>query len=106
MLGVARREQRVELGKRGIDHHVEVPAGDTSAAALRPYHRAHRIAFRDGERLQHVVEAFVSRPGLLRWAAGRFTRRPALGDAVIHATGDVRPARSLLRPGLVAQLVI
>ncbi len=81
-------------------------AGDTSSAALMPYHRAYRTAFRDGERLQHVVEAFVSRPGLLRWAAGRFTRRPALGDAIIHATGDVRPARSLLRPGLVAQLVL
>lgn len=81
-------------------------AGDTSAAALMPYHHAHRRAFRGGERLQHVVEAFVARPALLRWAAGRLHRRPALGDAVIHATGDVRPARSLLRPGLVAQLVL
>lgn len=81
-------------------------AGDVSAAALMPYHHAHRRAFREGERLQHVVEAFVSRPGLLRWAAGRFHRRPALGDAIIHATGDVRPVRSLLRPGLVAQLVL
>jgi flavin-dependent dehydrogenase len=81
-------------------------AGDTSAAALMGYHRAHRGAFRGGERLQHVVEAFVSRPGLLRWAAGRFQRRPALGNAIILATGDVRPVRSLLRPGLVAQLVI
>ena len=71
-----------------------------------PYHHAHRRAFRGGERLQHVVEAFVARPTLLRWAAGRLHRRPALGDAVIHATGDVRPPRSLLRPGLVAQLVL
>ncbi|HEX6040914.1 NAD(P)/FAD-dependent oxidoreductase [Longimicrobium sp.] len=81
-------------------------ARDTSAAALMPYHHAHRRAFADGERLQRIVEAFVSRPALLRWAAGRFTRRPALGDAIIRATGDVRPPRSLLRPGLVAQLVL
>lgn len=102
--GIYRALRGAELAAETLG--IALRAGDTSAAALMPYHRAHRIAFRDGERLQHVVEAFVSRPGLLRWAAGRFTRRPALGDAIIHATGDVRPARSLLRPGLVAQLVL
>jgi flavin-dependent dehydrogenase len=101
--GIHRALRGAELAAETID--AALRAGDTSAAALAPYHRAHRRAFRGGERLQHVVEAFVSRPGLLRWAAGRFHRRPALGDAIIHATGDVRPVRSLLRPALVAQLI-
>ena len=81
-------------------------AGDTSAAALMPYERARRRAFGPGERLQRMVEAFVSRPPLLRWAAGRLDRRPRLADAIIHATGDVHPVRSLLRPSLIAQLVV
>ena len=80
-------------------------AGDTSAAALTPYERARRRAFGPGERLQHVVEAFVSRPWLYRAVAGRFARRPALADAMVHVTGDVRPVRSLLRPGFVARLI-
>ncbi|HEX6909169.1 MAG TPA: NAD(P)/FAD-dependent oxidoreductase [Longimicrobium sp.] len=100
--GIYRALRGAELAAAAIG--AALRGGDTSAAALAPYHRAHRRAFRGGERLQHAVEAFVSRPGLLRWAAGRFHRRPVLGDAIIHATGDVRPVRSLLRPALVAQL--
>jgi hypothetical protein len=53
-----------------------------------------------------VIEAFVARPELLRWAADRFARRPALGNAIIRATGDVNPIHSLLRPSLLAQLVV
>lgn len=102
--GIYRALRGAELAAPVID--AALRAGDVSAAALAPYHLAHRRAFGDGERLQHVIEQFVSRPGLLRWAAGRFTRRPALGDAIIRATGDVRPVRSLLRPALVAQLVL
>ncbi len=77
-------------------------AGDLSAAALAPYERARRRAFGPGERVQHLVEAFVSRPALLRLVSRRFVRRPALGDAIIGVTGDVRPVRSLLRPALLA----
>lgn len=80
-------------------------AGDVSVTALAPYERARRRAFGPGERLQHVVEAFVSRPALLRAVSARFARRPALGDAIIHVTGDVRPVRSLLRPEVLARLV-
>ena len=102
--GIYRALRGAELAAETID--AALRSGDTSAAALAPYERAHRAAFGPGERLQRVVEAFVSHPPLLRWAAGRFARRPALGDAVIHATGDVLPVRSLLRPSLVARLVV
>jgi menaquinone-9 beta-reductase len=101
--GIYRALRGAEFAAAVIDDALR--RGDVSAAALAPYERAHRAAFGPGERLQHVVEAFVSRPPLLRWAAGRFARRPALGDAIIHATGDVLPVRSLLRAGFVAGLV-
>jgi flavin-dependent dehydrogenase len=101
--GIYRALRGAELAAETIG--AALRAGDTSAAALMPYERARRRAFGPGERLQRVVEAFVSRPRLLRWAAGRLDRRPQLGDAIIHATGDVRPVRSLLRPGLITQIV-
>lgn len=102
--GIFRALRGAELAAEAIGDALR--AGDASAAALAPYERARRRAFGPGERLQHVIEAFVSRPPLLRWAAGRFARRPALGDAIVRAAGDVRPVRSLLHPALVAQLVV
>jgi flavin-dependent dehydrogenase len=102
--GIYRALRGAELAAETIG--AALRAGDTSAAALMPYERARRRAFGPGERLQHVVEAFVSRPRLLRWAASRFDRRPQLADAIIQATGDVHPVRSLLRPGLLARIVV
>jgi flavin-dependent dehydrogenase len=81
-------------------------AGDVSPRALAPYERARRAAFGPGERVQHLVEAVVSRPRVLGAVARRFARRPALADAVIAVTGDVAPARSLLSPALLARLVV
>ncbi|HYR10914.1 MAG TPA: NAD(P)/FAD-dependent oxidoreductase, partial [Longimicrobium sp.] len=102
--GIYRALRGAELAAEAIG--AALRAGDTSAAALMPYERARRRAFGPGERLQHVVEAFVSRPRLLRMVARRLDCRPQLADAIIHATGDVHPVRSLLRPGLIAQLVV
>lgn len=98
--GIYRALRGAELAARTAD--AALRARDLSAAALAPYERARRHAFGSGERVQHLVEAFVSRPALLRVVSRRFARRPALGDAIIRVTGDVRPARSLLRPGLLA----
>lgn len=79
--------------------------GDATRGALWPYERARRRAFAAGERLQHLIEAFLSRPRLLSWLAGRLHRRPELADALIAVTGDLWPARSLLSPALLANLV-
>ncbi len=84
---------------------VALRAGDTSAARLAPYERARRRAFGPGERMQHVVEAFVSRPALLGAVARRFAARPRLADAVIRVTGDVAPVASLFTPAFWAGLV-
>ena len=101
--GIFRALRGAELAARTAD--AALRAGDLSAAALAPYERDRRRAFGPGERVQHLVEAFVSRPALLRLVSRRFSRRPALGDAIIRVTGDVRPVRSLLRPSLLLGLV-
>jgi flavin-dependent dehydrogenase len=79
--------------------------GTVPAAALLPYERDRRRAFVPGGRVQHLVEAFVSRPRLFGAVARRFSRNPGLGDAVIAVTGDLRPARTLLHPALLARLL-
>jgi flavin-dependent dehydrogenase len=101
--GIFRALRGAELAARTAD--AALRAGDLSAAALAPYERDRRRAFGPGERVQHLVEAFVSRPALLRLVSRRFSRRPVLGDAIIRVTGDVRPVRSLLRPSLLLGLV-
>ncbi|HEX8210481.1 MAG TPA: NAD(P)/FAD-dependent oxidoreductase [Longimicrobium sp.] len=101
--GIFRALRGAELAARTAD--AALRAGDLSAAALAPYERDRRRAFGPGERVQHLVEAFVSRPAMLRLVSRRFSRRPALGDAIIRVTGDVRPVRSLLRPSLLLGLV-
>ncbi|HEX9939418.1 MAG TPA: NAD(P)/FAD-dependent oxidoreductase [Longimicrobium sp.] len=101
--GIFRALRGAELAAQTA--HAALLAGDTSALALAPYERARRRAFAPGERMQRIVESFVSRPALLGTIARRFTARPSLADAVIHVTGDVAPAGSLFTPGFWARLV-
>lgn len=84
--------------------HAALGADDTSVRALAPYERARRSVFASGERMQHVVEAFVSRPRLLSLIGRRFTARPSLADALIRVTGDVSPVGSLFTPRFWAEL--
>ena len=97
--GIFRALRGAELAARTAD--AALRAGDLSAAALAPYERDRRRAFGPGERVQHLVEAFVSRPALLRLVSRVCEWRPSLGDALIRVTGDVRPVRSLLHPALL-----
>jgi menaquinone-9 beta-reductase len=85
--------------------HAALRAGDTSARALAPYERARRAAFAPGERMQHVVEGFVSRPWLLGAVARRFTARAEMADAVIRVTGDVSRVATLFTPRFWAGLL-
>jgi flavin-dependent dehydrogenase len=101
--GIYRALRGAELAAAAA--HDALAGGDVSAAALAPYERARRAAFGPGERMQRIVEAFVSRPRLLGAVARRFTARPALADAVIRVTGDVSPAGSLFAPRVLAGLV-
>ncbi|HYJ79983.1 MAG TPA: FAD-dependent monooxygenase [Longimicrobiaceae bacterium] len=101
--GIYRALHGAELAARAA--HAALLAGDLSRRGLEPYERARRRAFAPGERLQRVIEAFVARPALLGAVADRFARRPQLADAMVQATGDIRPAGSLFRPAFIAALL-
>lgn len=92
--GIYRALRGAELASAAADRALR--AGDVSAAALAGYEAARRRAFAPGERLQRTIEAVVARPRLMEWAAALLAARPALADALVAVTGDVRPVRSLL----------
>jgi menaquinone-9 beta-reductase len=98
--GIFRAMRGAELAARAAD--AALRRDDLSAAALAPYERARRQAFASGERVQRLVEAATSCPRAFGILAARFARRPALADALVAVTGDLRPARSLLAPRLLA----
>jgi len=101
--GIFRALRGAELAAEAVG--AALRRGDVSAAALSGYDRARRRAFGPGERLQQVIEAFVSRPRALAAAARRLDRRPEAADALIRVTGDLEPVRSLLDPALLFRLV-
>ena len=64
--GIYRALRGAELAAEAAD--AALRARRHRLRALLPYERARRRAFAPGERLQHVIEAFLSRPRLLAWA--------------------------------------
>ena len=97
--GLYRALRGAELAAETADR--ALASGDPSVASLAPYDAARRAAFSAGERLQHAIEAFVSRPAILAPVSRLLANRPRLADTLIAVTGDLRPARSLL-PALAA----
>ncbi|MDP9351287.1 MAG: NAD(P)/FAD-dependent oxidoreductase [Chloroflexota bacterium] len=101
--GIYRALRGAELAVEVIDHALRT--GDVSAAALMPYERAQRRAFAPGVWLQHLIEAFISRPRTFSVAARLLAARPALAHALVAAAGDIAPVRSLLDPRLLRKAV-
>jgi flavin-dependent dehydrogenase len=73
--------------------------------ALRRYARRRADLIRGPRLVQHLIEAVVSRPALADFAITRLARAPAAAGALIAITGDLRPARSLLSPGVAMDLL-
>ena len=101
--GIYRALRGAELAAEAADRALR--SGDLSAGALAGYEHERRRAFAPTERLQHVIEAFTSRPRLMQVVARGFAARPALADALVAVTGDVRPVRSLLHGRVLAALL-
>jgi menaquinone-9 beta-reductase len=80
-------------------------SGDLATdTALRRYERERRRIFRPGERLQHLIEAVVSREKLFEVAARGLNAAPAVADRLVGVAGDLHPVRSLLDPRLLRAL--
>lgn len=85
--GIFRALRGAELAAATI--HAALLRGDLSAAALMSYERQRKRAFGSGERLQHLIEAVVSRPRIFVPAASWLRRSPTMANAMVRAAGDL-----------------
>jgi hypothetical protein len=74
-------------------------------AALAPYAAARRAAFAGKWVLERLIGLGIGWPALTNRVVGRLARRPHLADLVVGATGNFVPARMVLSPGVLAQLL-
>jgi menaquinone-9 beta-reductase len=89
---------------------------DEAAAALRAdgatddalarYARRRRRLVRGTRFVQQGIEQVLSRPSLADRAIRRLDRAPAMADALIAVTGDLRPAWSLATPSTLLRFLV
>lgn len=79
--------------------------GDLTQPALAAYDVARRRSFAPGERLQHLIEAVISRESLFRLVAGTLRRNPSVADELVAVAGDLHPVRNLVAPATLARLL-
>jgi flavin-dependent dehydrogenase len=101
--GIFRALRSAELAAGAID--TALGAGRALRRDLAPYERALRREWRAPLRVQHGVEAVISKGPLRRAAITLLGRGPRPMDALIAVTGDLVRPRALLRPALWADLL-
>ncbi len=79
--------------------------GPLPAAALDPYRAARRRTFSGKWLLERLIGVGVGWERLARRVVGRLARRPGLADLVVGATGNFVPARAVLAPSFLFQLL-
>ncbi len=72
---------------------------------LAPYARARRRAFLGKWLLERLIAVGVGSPALTNRVVRRLARRPDLADLVVSAAGNTVPARRVLAPSVLAQLL-
>ncbi|PYO41476.1 MAG: hypothetical protein DMD33_13580 [Gemmatimonadetes bacterium] len=75
------------------------------ASALRSYPQARRRAFLGKWLLERLIGVGVGWPALTNRVVRRLARRSDLADLVVSATGNTVPARRVLAPSILAQLL-
>jgi geranylgeranyl reductase family protein len=81
-------------------------SGDATAGGLAGYVRRRRDAFGRTLRTARVLQALALRPHLTPWLMRRLRAHPSLARDLIGVTGDVLPARVILNPRYVLQLLV
>jgi flavin-dependent dehydrogenase len=79
-------------------------SGPVPAAALRPYARARRAAFIGKWIVERAIGYAMLAPALFDRAVERLERR-GLAHTLIGVTGDFVPARAVLNPVFLSQVV-
>ncbi|HYL21688.1 MAG TPA: NAD(P)/FAD-dependent oxidoreductase [Gemmatimonadales bacterium] len=80
-------------------------SGPVTAATLRPYGQARRHAFLGKWMLERLIGVGVGWPALTNRVVRRLARRSDLADLVVSAAGNTVPARRVLAPSVLAQLL-
>ena len=92
--------------RQALAHHAERALRHGSDLPLRNYDRWRRAEFAAKWRVESLVARVVASPWLLERAARGFAAKPELAHMLIGVTGDFVPAREVLRPRYVAQLML
>jgi len=79
--------------------------GRLDAAALAPYDRARRREFGGKWLLERLIGVGVGWPALTDRVVRRLAARPDLADLLVSATGNIVPARRVLRASVLAQFL-
>src|SRR6266487_5571475 len=79
--------------------------GPLSAAVLAPYARARRREFAGKWVLERLIGVGVGWPALTDRVVRRLAARPDLADLLVSATGNIVPARRVLKASVLAQFV-
>jgi len=79
--------------------------GPLAAAVLAPYARARRREFAGKWVLERLIGLGVGWPALTDRVVRRLAGRPDLADLLVSATGNLVPARRVLRASVLAQFV-
>jgi flavin-dependent dehydrogenase len=74
-------------------------------AALRPYLLARRREFSGKWLLERLIGVGVGWPALTNRVVRRLAGRPDLADLLVSATGNIVPARAVLRAGVLARFL-
>ena len=98
--GLHRALVSAELAAEAIDGHLRGEAG-----ALRSYDRSMTARFRSKDVVTLLIQAFLARPALIRYAARRLARRDRLRETMGLVLGDLVPASRALEPSFLAGLL-
>ena len=78
---------------------------EITTASLAPYVSIRRRTFATKRGVCWVVQGFIDRPSLLRYATDRLNRRDSLALTLSAVLGDLRPAGAALSPWFLARLL-
>ena len=89
----------------GREPGVHDNSGPLPAVALTSYRHARRREFLGKWLLERLIGVGVGWPALTNRVVRRLARRPDLADLLVSATGNIIPARRVLRASVLAQFL-
>jgi flavin-dependent dehydrogenase len=94
-----------ELAGAALSTALAAGGGPVPAALLDPYRAARRRAFAGKWLLERLIGVGVGWERLASRVVDRLARHPGLADLVVGATGNFVPARAVLTPAMLFQLL-